>query len=582
MDSSFEQQLQNANVLLQENKLEESIANYKDALLSAPTIAQKVHLYNVLGRLYQRTKNVKGAIGAFQESIRLYDSLPTEEILTDKASIFNNLAAVYLESDVPLAIENHKHALKIYTEVAEGGNTKFYIHLANTNFAMGQAYQKKNDPYFAKKHFKEAVRVYERIALQSSVPGLRASTHYQLGNIYTEEFNLFDAKVHYTKAMGLFQELTQKDGNDFKPFLAAVLNNLGVTNKGMGELLKAAEQYGKALTLYQELALLNKLLFLPYVAATFGSLGIVFQELKNFREAIEHNKKAIAIYNELADISPQEYTHYLATSLHNLGLFYFEIKEMEQATVHFKQALSIRKDLANREPQAFGADVCATALNLVELYRTQLENKLNVGFKTKSLSLLKDVNDRLQGYNDDRAVIQNMKNDAKYYRDYFNTITMEQLSLDAVLKKVDGLMEEINGTIEPLEKMAFQLKIVELLENLRENYPANEPLKNELAHAYNDTAWLHLRLSAYAKAEASILKALKLGLPIASLTCNLAHAHLLQGRYEKAKSLYLQLINKRNSENVSYGRVVLKDFEKLEADGIRNPDFDQIKNILAH
>ena len=420
MSLTFEEQINNANIFLQENELEKSIGHYEDALKLASTTKQRIDLHNVLGRLYQKTRNPQKAIMTFSTSLKLYEDSPKNDILSDKASVFNNLAAVYLETDFDLAIENYKQALKIYLNITELGNKEFYPHLANTNFALAEAYSKKTDVYNAKKHFKAAIKLYDQLP-DRSANELKANAHYHLGNIYTEEFNVFDAKFNYGKALVQFQDLSLKDEKAFAPFLAAVYNNLGVTYKSMGEHQKALVNYEQALKSYQNLADNNEL-FVPYVAATTNSLSILYAELKNYDKAIEYGGKTITIYNSLADANPGEYTHYLATSLHNSGLFGFELRKWNQAEEYFDQALNIRRSLALKQPEAFDADFCATALNLVELYQTKMESKVDLDLKAKCLELLNDVDRRLQKQDENRPVLKSMKSDCRYYLDYFNGV----------------------------------------------------------------------------------------------------------------------------------------------------------------
>ncbi|MCF6295890.1 MAG: tetratricopeptide repeat protein [Flavobacteriaceae bacterium] len=578
MEYSFKEQIDKASLFLQESELEKAIENYEDALKLASASEQKIDIHNSLGRLYQKTKTPEKAISNFEKSIKFYESFDDDEMESDKASIYNNIAAVYMESNFDLAIQNYKYALKIYTKKTELENKEFYPHLANTHFAIAETYQNKEDLYKAKTHFKLAVKLYNYLPNQS-FNELKANAHYQLGNIYTEEFNLFDAQVNYSKALKLYKGLYESEENLYKPFLAAVLNNLGVTFKSMNEHQKALEHYQKALNLYQDLTETSSALFWPYVAATFNSLSILYAEMKNFKEAVKNTHKTVHIYNGLTDESPEEYTHYLATSLHNLGLFYFELKEIDLAEKHFNQALSIRKKLAVNQPEAFDADVCATALNLVELHQTQLENKVDFSFKTKCQDLLSDVDKRLQNYDETKPVLKSMKSDCQYYLDYFNQITIEKIKVDSTLKKVDDLTREINSTIYPKEKLVFQLKIVEILEQLLIEFPENNKLKNELAYAYNDLSWLYLRLKKFSKAEHIILKARSLEQPVLSLKCNLAHSYLLQDKFVKAKDLYLELANEKNSNNEPYISTILSDFEKLKTDGINHKDFDKIKNL---
>ena len=93
-------------------------------------------------------------------------------------------------------------------------------------------------------------------------------------------------------------------------------------------------------------------------------------------------------------------------------------------------------------------------------------------------------------------------------------------------------------------------------------------------------SWLNIRLSSFKTAEDNILKAQKLEQSILPLKCNLAHSYLLQNNFTKAKKLYLELINQKNSKNQSYISTILRDFETLKIDGINHIGFEKIKEIL--
>ena len=582
MSLSFEEQIQNANVLLQENELEKSIDNYQEALKLAANDRQKIHLYSVLGRLYQQTRNPESALNSFEAALELCNHKIGEEDQVEKASLLNNIAAIYADFDVEKAIESYKAALALFTQMMEDGQAEVIPHLANTQFALAEVYNKKHDFYFAKKYYKEAIKLYERLGDDAYFP-LRASAHYQLGNIYTEEFYQFDAKMQYLKALSLFESLIDQGAKSFQPYLAAVQNNLGVTFNSMGEPEKALEHYGRAFEVYKELSEQSYDVFQPYVAATLNSMGIVHAEAKDFEKAITYILQVVELYNGLADTRPREYTHYLATGLHNLGLFHFELRKLDLAMDYFGQALELRRRLALEQPENFDPDFCATALNLVELYQAELETKVDVDFKAKALELLHDVEVRLRRYDDHRPVVKNMKNDCEHYTEYFNTVDEEALGVNQVFGKIKELNEEIDSTIDPKEKMGFQEEILQLLTEKFKTYPDNPRLKTELAIAHANLGWLYLRLKEFNKAEQILLNAPKLQNPPMSLQCNLAHSYLLQGQLDKALQFYLEMKDKTNVEGKVkvYQEIILKDFEILERDGIRHNGFEQVRQKLS-
>ncbi|WP_222983843.1 tetratricopeptide repeat protein [Flagellimonas meishanensis] len=580
MSLSFQEQIENANVLLQENQLEKSIESYLEALRLASSPQQKVHLHSVLGRLYQKTKNPKGALSQFKSALEQAAQFAEAMDSADRASILNNMAAIYAEMDHRKAIDHYKEAIHLYQGLVGNGNKGFLPHLANTLFAKAEAHNKKNDFYFAKKNYKEAITVYESLS-NIAYERLRASAHHQLGNIYTEEFNLFDAKVHYGKALTLFNNLIGAGEDALKPYLAAALNNLGVTFKSMGEPEKALEQYNKALDVYHGLSDKSPEIFEPYVAATFNSLGILYAEVGNFERAVEHIQQAVVIYNGLADIKPREYTHYLATGLHNLGLFHFELKEYELAGDYLSQALEIRKKLAMEQPKNFDADFCATALNLVELYQTEMERKLDFDYKEKALALLNDVQVRLERYDAESSVIKNMKSDCGHYLDYFEGIDTEQVTVNVIMKRVNDLYEEIDGTILPAEKLVFQQEITALLNTNSEHFPNSTRLRNELVNAHTNQSWLYLRLKEFNKAERTVLEVPKQERQSLALQCNLAHGYLLQDQMDQALEIYCGLKEQTNAVNEKFMDIVLKDFEILQRDGIDHKGFEVVKKLLS-
>lgn len=579
MDELFIEQLNQANAFLRENAIEKAIENFEFALRLTKKNEQKISVTNLLGRLYQKTRNSEKAIATFENSIKIYNELSDADLLPEKASILNNLAAVYLENEPKKAIENYNLGLALYTRINEKNDAKYNAHLANTNFALAEAHLKLEDFFIAKSHFKAALKLYDTLP-DNSLSALQASAFYQLGNIFTEEFNLFDARLNYSKSLSLYKLLTEQDEKSYLPFLTAVLNNLGVCHKSLDEHEKSLDYFNQALKNYENLAKSSSSLFLPFVAATTNSISILYAEIKNFDLAIEFAHKTIEVYNQLSDKDPKEYTHYLATALHNVGLFYFENKDINFAEKYFKQALSIRKNQTRNELEYLDADICSTSLNLVELYQVKLEDSLDLTYKNEALQLLEITETHLQRLKDNRPVIKSMQSDWSYYTEYFSQIDLEDLRIKSAFKKADFLSEEILSTSIPKEKIIFQKQIVEILENLFQDFFENEKLKNELAYAYNDLSWLFLRLNDPKNAEITILKAKKLEQPIVSLQCNLAHSYVLQDNFNKAKEIYAALINQKNSKNQSYKTVILEDLENLKKDGIYLDSFDQIAKIL--
>ncbi len=577
MNTTFEERLQKAAVFLQEEKLQDSIDAYSEALRYSQNQEQEIALYNVLGRLYQRSKMPEKAIASFQESLKLLEADKEKEEGAEVASVHNNLAAACLPSDVSMAISHYETALALYKKLDGTEGTSYASHRANTLFALAEALVQKGNATAAKNKYKEAIRLYESLP---ELISLKARAHYQLGILYTDEFNLFDAKTQYTKALDLYEKLAAEGDTPNTAVIAALHNNLAVTYSGLDEHPKAIAAYERALECYRELTTTHPDVFLPYVAATLSSLGILFANTQELEKAIAYTHQTIDTYNALSDSFPEQYTHYLATALHNLGLFYFEGKNLEKASHFLNEALSLRKKMALEEPEAFGPDVCATALNLVELYQVLLEDELDMSFQSKSIALLQEVKGRLDRYEDDRLVIKNMKNDCAYYEDYFNSVSLEVLSLQYVTKKDSELREEKNGTILPSEKLIFQKELTALLEEKQRQFPLNAELNTKLAMAYNDLAWLYLRLGQAQEARTFIKKGLALDAASLELQCNLAHCYLLENKGEQALDRYTELLESNTNPQENVAAMIRKDLEILIKDGADSTLLDKVRKKL--
>jgi tetratricopeptide (TPR) repeat protein len=192
---------------------------------------------------------------------------------------------------------------------------------------------------------------------------------------------------------------------------------------------------------------------------------------------------------------------------------------------------------------------------------------MDISLRSKSLELLQEVKKRLESFEDDRLVIKNMRTDCTLHLEYFNSISLEALSVNYVNHKVSEFREEINSTILPSEKLPFQKELTELLEEKHQQFPENIEFSSQLAFAYNDLAWLLLRLDQPKQACSYIEKGLDLDNSSLILKCNLAHSYLLDNDAEKAIKIYIELLDTKKSPNDEFKDIIRKDLDILIGDG---------------
>lgn len=579
MTKTFEDICKSAEILQQNENYKAASGLFLEALPLSEKPVEKIYVYTSLGKLFQKLKEVEKSIENFEKALPCFEGFKEQVFSEEQAVIHNNLGALYYEKDPTSSIENYQKALDIFKRLRNNNKDQYTAQTGSTHFAMAYALVKNRNNQEAKKHFKEAIKSFETLNNTQFGP-VMASCYFELGNLYTEEFNLHDAQHNYSKAELLFLKFSDSDPAAYLPYYTSVLNNLGVTFKSLGEFKKSAAYYEKALATYIILTEKYNSSFKPYVAAAQNSLSILYGEMKAYDKAIELATDALNSYSELYREFPDEFLPYLATSLHNLGVFNLENGELEKAEHFFDQSLAIRKKIAQEQPESFNADVCATLLNLIEIYYSQLENTLDHTFTKKSQGLLKELEELLFSLNAELPVVKSMISDYQYYTDFFKQVKNEDLAFNRAIRNNEQIAEKIFDIREVEQKAKLQQEIVTAMEKLNEQYQDSDKIKNELAYAYNDLAWLLLRSKQFQDCESILNKALKLEQPIPSLQCNLAHSYLFQNQFEKAKEIYRNLSFEKTKDQESYRKIILEDFDKLKMDGIDHPDVIKIQEDM--
>ena len=98
--------------------------------------------------------------------------------------------------------------------------------------------------------------------------------------------------------------------------------------------------------------------------------------------------------------------------------------------------------------------------------------------------------------------------------------------------------------------------------------------------AYGTASWTRLFAGKTGEARAAGLKALSMNGNQLWIHLNLAHAYLLEGHFDWAKSIYLQDKDKRGSWGRNGAQIALQDLADLREAGIKNPDMARAEAFL--
>jgi len=609
--NTFKETITSANVLLGDRKYNEAINLYKEAINKTDIPEQKIDTFNTIGRLYLYLNDEKNAFEYFKKSLDVHNSLDEkkQELLqANKATILNNLGVLIVKDNPKTAMKFHKEALELFKNYDNNNtNQNLDVHIANTHYSYADSAYAKGDYYMAKKQFKEVISAYEKLKDNEISEPIIANAHYNLGNIYLDEDNVYDARNNYVKALKKFRTLTEKQPEAYRSLVAATFNNLAVTAKTMYKYNDAITYYENALKEYEILKDQDKTTFLPFYAATLNSIGIIYAEQHEVKDdydsfgltgfsgfgtlstdnsidskvkkdkidkirkekALEYYKKAIDVYNKLVQKEPELYSHYLATAHHNLGVLYDTKSDFKNAEDSFEKALFIRRDLANKHPKEFNLDVCVTLFNIVTMYQNLLEQTVNIGFKDASLKILNEIEKRMKLYsNEKKPIIEGMRSDLEYFKDYFTTINNEYLDLFDAIVKENAVIEEINETSNPEEKLSMQKHVVNLYYTLAEKYPDNPRLKEVLLNSYIKYTWFALRSDKASIAEKAIATGYKINSKSNYLKANEALLCLLKNNIPKFKKLYNEIKDIENEDKKTFKEVLKNDLIVLKRDGV--------------
>lgn len=604
--SDFKELIASANVLVVDKKYKVAIDIFKEALIKTEIPEYKIDILNTIGRLFLSLQDAQNAIKSFEESINIHNNLSSDKataLQLNKATVLNNLGALTVKREPKTAIKYHKEALDIFTN---NPNTSV-LQLANTHYSYADASYGKGDFYMAKKQYKDAITKYESVKDTDDLLPFIANSYYNLGNIYTDENNVYDARNNYLKGLKIYRKLSEIQPKAFKSLVAATFNNLAVTAKTMYKYGDAITYYENALKEYKDLLEIDYKTFLPFYTGTLNNIGIIYseqhevkddydsfgltgfsgfgtlstdnsidnkeqkQKLEEFRKnkALEYYTQAIEKYNELVVSEPELYSHYLATTHHNLGVLYDTKGDYKKAEESFEKALFIRRDLAKQQPNAFNLDVCVTLFNIVTMYQNLLEQTVNIDFKESSLKILDEITIRMEAYKEDkRPVVESMRSDLTYFKNYFKRINEEYLDIFDAIVKENAVIEKINETFKPSEKLQMQKHVINLYYLLFEKYPNNPRLQDVLLNSYIKYSWFALRSNELAVAEKALDNGFNINKESLNLKTNQAFLFLLKNNTEKSKKLFNSLKDLKNEENKPYKQVIEEDFTVLKRDGL--------------
>lgn len=175
------------------------------------------------------------------------------------------------------------------------------------------------------------------------------------------------------------RKLAEENPTDYKPTLAAILNNLGVLYLDTDRIDQGEAVYQEVVTIYTELAKTNPTLYQPQLAGSLNNLGLLYDSKRKSLPAALTSWTALPaesaylaalnIQEPLVKENPSvyEYQHELADILTDQGNLYRDTNRVKDAETAYKKALDIRRQLAKINP-AYQTSLAVTLYDVGDLY----------------------------------------------------------------------------------------------------------------------------------------------------------------------------------------------------------------------
>ncbi len=253
------------------------------------------------------------ALGQSVSKDSLLQALRVTNIPSEKVTILNQLASVFLEED-PVRAENYaSQALFIAESIQDQqGRSEAYYHLGHLALNKKE-YEKSMD--------------YLKMAEEGFIA---EKDDVGLARVYLILNDAYKRKLEYEKALKmLFQamETFKKEGQSKE--LGATYNAIGGNFYDQGNFEKAFEYFSNSLEIYTDLG------ETVYIGSLYNNIGEIYRFKKDYAKAIEYYRKALRIFLEFNEEVR------LSMIYTNLGNTYLEKGQIDSADYFLNLGLEL-------------------------------------------------------------------------------------------------------------------------------------------------------------------------------------------------------------------------------------------------
>lgn len=578
----------------------------------------------VLGRFYSSEFKLDSANYYFEKAV-LHDSLN-----------FNNLVeyASFLQKEML----NYKKALKLYLFAVPLSNSD--VDKASIQNQIGRIKSELNYPFDQiSKHYKNSIDILtkvdsldfsgDRIACSvfSNLGELLSSSHYykeaeenfllsihsfqkivewtngeydkheyaqqlaQLGNLQVAMKKFEPAMKNLGEAIKTFRSINKDNSIAPSIDLIAALNTLGKLYLRLNDAKSAESFINEALTQSTDGLKRDSLIYLAVFAQSLDMLGQSKTLQKDSAKAEKCLKEALTVTERLVKLNPEVYQSQLATILKDYGIFQCQRSQYQLSEKYFQQSIKIKRELAQNNPEIFSLDLVEILNETSKLYIQTNQYQKAEGALLESLFLCYNLQNYLKvNLNFEfvevyqklakLSILQKGDEETKIYFDevlfYINSLIasgfyefeIENDKIERELSQLKKSKKNSNSIITSNSEGLNSLKSGDL-----QNYP----------NWLGSISYFLILEKNFSAAEYMAVRALSLFPEQSWIKANLALALLLQGKFETAKQIYLELKDQTYPlfPEKTFKDVFIQDLDEIEIKGFKHPDIIKVRILLS-
>lgn len=508
--------------------------------------------------------------------------------------------------------KEYQQALVIANQIKSSNINLYTLLYADIQNGLAQLQLYKNDFASAENLFKESLKARRKLdsinPLSQEVEVAIVQTN--LAATYIQQKKLEAARVLLDQSLSQFKKFQQSSPLVFSPIVAEAQTHLGnvfMAKSYLGtyavskqDSAIACQNLSSSVQIFRSLALTFPEVYESKLANACYNLGIFFNEAMETDSAEALFTEAISLYEKLADQTPAAFDIPLAKTQQKLAKIY-TLHNSESAKILLNKALAIyKKHAAAKEDMELPMADVLFDIAVVHQYSDAAYSKQEkISLLEQNLKEFKELLPRFENleknspgvYKEEiesiKIFISKTENELKRIQQLDASIYASVSDSDKAARELTGIMYDVQAAASISNKLMLQQSLVTKKRAYIKSGNFTDTIS--LGHDLNGLSWYLLFSKKFKEAEDAAKEALTPSFkkPVGYddemeyVKANLAHALLLQNKYEAAKKVYGALKGRNAEDGTSYVSILLDDISQLEKAGITHKDFEKIKSFLV-